>query len=39
VLVLNEAIRTAAEENGWTLAEGVDERFDGLGICGPKAER
>jgi len=36
---LNEAIRDAAGEYGWTLVEGVDERFDGHGICGGEDQR
>jgi lysophospholipase L1-like esterase len=39
LIPLNLAIRSAARKNGWTLVSGVDQAFDGHGICAPKAER
>ena len=39
LLPLNDAVHDAAEEHGWTVVEGVDERFDGHGICAPPAQR
>jgi lysophospholipase L1-like esterase len=39
LLPLNDLIHAAAEENGWTLVDRVDERFDGHGICAPKEQR
>jgi lysophospholipase L1-like esterase len=39
LIPLNEAIRSAADENEWTLVEDVDETFAGHGICAPASER
>jgi lysophospholipase L1-like esterase len=39
LLPLNRAIRAAAGDYDWTVVEGVDETFDGHGICAPRAER
>ena len=39
LIPLNDAIQAAAERHGWTLVDGVDEGFDGHGICAPKAAR
>jgi lysophospholipase L1-like esterase len=39
LISLNDAVRAAARRNGWTVVDGVDERFDGHGICAPKPER
>jgi lysophospholipase L1-like esterase len=39
LIQLNEAIHAGAQGNGWTVVDGVDERFDGHGICAPKDER
>lgn len=39
LIPLNEAIHESAGENGWTVVKGVDERFDGHGICAPSEQR
>ncbi len=39
LLPLNQAIRGAANHHRWTVVEGVDEAFDGHGICAPRGER
>jgi hypothetical protein len=39
LIPLNDAIHAAAQRNGWTVVDGVDEAFDGHGICAPKPER
>lgn len=36
---LNEQLRKSAEELGWTLVEGVDERFAGHGVCTRPGDR
>jgi lysophospholipase L1-like esterase len=36
---LNQAIADAAKQHKWKLVDGVDERFDGHGICAPPSER
>lgn len=38
-VLLNDAIHAAAQRDGWTMVGGVDEAFDGHGICAPKPER
>lgn len=39
LIPLNDAIHAAAQENGWTVVDGVDEAFDGHGICAPDSQR
>ena len=39
LIPLNDAIRAAADRNKWTVVDGVDEAFDGHGICAPRADR
>jgi lysophospholipase L1-like esterase len=39
LIPLNDAIHAAAQRNGWTVVDGVDEAFDGHGICAPKSQR
>jgi lysophospholipase L1-like esterase len=39
LIPLNQAVRDAADAHNWTLVEGVDEAFDGHGICAPPEER
>jgi lysophospholipase L1-like esterase len=36
---LNDTIRRSANDLGWRYVDGVDEAFDGHGICAPRAER
>jgi lysophospholipase L1-like esterase len=39
LIPLNDAIHAAAQQHGWIVVDGVDEVFDGHGICAPKSER
>lgn len=39
LIPLNNAIKAAAAEYGWTLVDGVDEAFNGHGICAPPGQR